>query len=104
MIAEISPFGRRLLEACQALNVDNQNEMAKAIGVSPGMFTKYKAGEKLPSMQTAIEIAVKTGVTVEWLVTGRGPKYPVDSENYIDISELPHEKKATARAIVDAVR
>lgn len=92
------------MEACRSLDASSQKEMAKALGVSEGMFTSYKNGEKLPSMAKAIEIAEKTGVTVEWLLTGRGAKHPIDDSNYIDISELPNDKKKTARAVVDAVR
>ena len=99
-----SQFGRRLLEACQSLGVESQKDMVKALGVSPGMFTCYKNGEKMPSMSKAVEIAEKTGVTVEWLLTGREPKHPIDPDNYIDISDLTVDKKATARAVVDAVR
>ena len=71
-------FSRRFREAC--LNNSDlstrQIALGKALGVSGAMVSKYRAGEKLPSMATAIRIADKCGVCVEWLLTGRGTKTP----------------------------
>ena len=41
-----------------------------------------KAAKKYPELETVVEIAVKLGVSVEWLLSERGPKFvpPVDKD------------------------
>lgn len=71
-------FGERIKEiisssvyAGHALHV-----IAKRWGVSPAMISYYKSGEKLPSMKSAMRIAMDSGFCVEYILTGRGPKHP----------------------------
>ena len=68
-------FSLALLEAVPKLPETN-NELGKIFGKSGPMITYYRQGQKLPAMETAQVIAKRCGVCVEWLLTGRGPKYP----------------------------
>lgn len=71
-------FALRFQEACFDASLPMaQNELGKHFGVSGTMAWNYLNGEKLPSMKNACAIATDLGVNVEWLLTGRGTKYPV---------------------------
>lgn len=73
-------FAARFKEACEnnPKLPKPQNALGKVLGVSGPMVSNYRKGEKLPSMPTAIDISIACGVCVEWLLTGRGAKYPGD--------------------------
>jgi len=71
-----------------------QKELAKWLDYSQPMINYWLNGEKLPSMDTAIKIANKFGVCVEWLITGKGSVRPDDRVNLqrvIDITDLSDE-------------
>jgi len=100
-------FAKRFVEACEDAGLPSQqNALGKSLGVSGPMAWNYKNGVKIPSMGTAIRIADKTGVCVEWLLTGRGPKYPGLKEaakDWLDISQLPTDSKAAIRAVLHSL-
>lgn len=56
-----------------------QNDLGKVMSVSGAMISFYRSGEKLPAMTTAIRIAMICGVSVEWLLTGRGDMRPAEA-------------------------
>lgn len=53
-----------------------QQEVAKIFKVGQSAVTKWKTGKDTPSLPRAVDMAVQHGVCVEWLLTGRGPKFP----------------------------
>ena len=97
-------FAKRFVLACKEANLpDGQKDLGKCFGVSGPMICGYRSGDKMPSMGTAIVIAEKTGVTVEWLLTGRGKKYPETStvDDYTD--KLAAQLQSLQKADRDAV-
>lgn len=44
--------------------------------MSQGSVGPWYRGDSLPELRTALDLALRTGVCVEWLLTGRGPMYP----------------------------
>ena len=71
-----------------------QKELAKWLDYSQPMINYWLNGEKLPSMDTAIKIANKFGVCVEWLITGKGEKRPgegINLQRVLDINDLSNE-------------
>ena len=101
-----SGFSERFREACQDAKVTTTMEgMGRFFGVSKAMAWNYYKGIKLPSMEKAIEIAEKLGVCVEWLLTGRGPKYPPKPpDETIDISEISPEMREGLRTLIDSMK
>lgn len=80
-------FAMRFREACQGAGLDmRQKALGKAFGVSGTTAWNMLNGTKMPSMPTAARIARRTGVCVEWLLTGRGPKHPLPDEQYVDLA------------------
>ena len=99
-------FGARFGQACREANLsDTQADLAKIFMVSAAMISYYKTGKKLPSMETALLIATKTGVCVEWLLSGRGPKHPppsVESSDWLDLRGVDDAVKFALQAAAKA--
>lgn len=75
-------FSRRLQGVIKEKGYSEKREsLAKIFDTSPAMAQYYWSGTKMPSMQRAISICCKIGVNVEWLLTGRGPKYPAPDDS-----------------------
>ena len=70
-----SEYAERFKSICKESDAQKtQKELAKWLDYSQPMINYWINGEKLPSMDTAIKIADKFGVCVEWLMTGKGSK------------------------------
>lgn len=57
-----------------------QKAAAALVGIAQPSVNKWAKG-KLPILEHVIILATKLGVSVEWLLTERGPKHPLDSES-----------------------
>ncbi|MBW3513228.1 helix-turn-helix domain-containing protein [Shewanella sp. NKUCC01_JLK] len=69
---EVGTLADRISEA---IGKNSIREFAIKIGVSEGTLRNLiKGGE--PKLDTAIRIAEEAGVSIRWLATGNGPKYP----------------------------
>lgn len=99
-------FAQRLRQACLESGLAlKQKELGKAFGVSGTMVWNYLHGEKLPGMTNARVIAMKLGVCVEWLLTGRGPQRPGDMpEGCLDISPLSPDAQEALRTMARLLR
>lgn len=68
-------FAARFKELCEDKGVPWKNQdVGKFIGKTTTTAWNYMNGVKLPSMDNAIDLAKRFDCTVEWLLTGRGPK------------------------------
>lgn len=66
----------RIKEAMNEAGMDSTSiAMAKLCKISPPSVNGWKHG-KGPSRENLRLIAIATGFCVEWLETGRGPRYP----------------------------
>lgn len=63
-----------------------QKALAALIHVSQPSANKWANG-KLPELSHVVELAQKLDVCVEWLLTGRGEKFPSDASHFL-VSEL----------------
>lgn len=58
--------------------------------LSPPVIKKYVVNDSTPNVERLVAIAEAAGVTVEWLATGKGPKYPnrvVESDHQHQVTE-----------------
>lgn len=81
-------FGERFTEAVKLRNLHykNNKDLGRMIGVSGTMANNYLNGVKLPSMETAIKIAVLLGVDVNWLLTGQSTgNQSIENEKLSDL-------------------
>jgi transcriptional regulator with XRE-family HTH domain len=54
-----------------------QKELAAAIGVAESAIVNYKRG-RVPKAEELLKIAQHFGVTVDWLLTGKGPRTTIE--------------------------
>lgn len=90
---------------CKEANAPGrQKELAAWLEVSQPTVSDYKNAKLLPSMDKAIQMAEKLGCNVEWLLTGRGEKYPVNkSELLLDISRLSEKDRDIVKSLVKSL-
>ncbi|MCU8068186.1 XRE family transcriptional regulator [Shewanella sp. SM32] len=70
---ELGRFGERVREV---VGSNSARSFARTLNISDNILRKYMDGISDPSRTNLIAIAEAGGVTVEWLATGKGPKYP----------------------------
>lgn len=71
---------RAIASAPKSALPTTQNGIATKLDMSQGSVRRWFTGEGLPELATAIDLAQRTGVCVEWLLTGRGDMYPHGSQ------------------------
>ena len=67
--------GNRLREA--EAHFKNRARAAETAGVSKSTFQRWENGESDPSFSGLARIAAETGVSLDWLATGKGDMYGV---------------------------
>lgn len=71
---------------CDRLSLVIGNESVRSFALranlSPPVIKKYVENDSTPNVERLIAIAEAGGVTVEWLATGKGAKYPNEVEQH----------------------
>lgn len=67
-------FSKRLTELRKSLHY-SRSKMATLFRVALVTYRRYEQGLMLPSFFSLYDVAVKLGVSLDWLVCGRGPVY-----------------------------
>ena len=97
-------FGQRFRLACESARPrlpEAPKELCLKFGVNPTTIGNWQHGDKLPSTENAILIAMVTKVSFDWLMTGRGEMKPgAVASGTLDISHLSRESQAAIRALV----
>lgn len=65
----MSDFAKRLR---QLRGSRPREEFAKLLGINPRSLVNYEQGERLPKIDVAELICSKTGVSTDWLISGKG--------------------------------
>lgn len=66
-----SEIGKRIKEAIKRARIA-QKVLATSVGVAESTITGYIGGRNEPSFSTLVKIAELTGVSTDWLLTGKG--------------------------------
>jgi len=61
-------------------SIDKKRHLSAIASVTERHAGNYLTGEKLPTMEGMIDMAIQLGVALEWLATGRGPMLPASTE------------------------
>ncbi|MBH9725141.1 helix-turn-helix transcriptional regulator [Burkholderia contaminans] len=86
---------RDLLLAHPNYGERGQSKLSRDTGVPQPTISRILRGGSVPELETLAALAIPFGVTCEWLLTERGPKFV--AELY---ASQPHERVAdTARAL-----
>jgi transcriptional regulator with XRE-family HTH domain len=103
-----SDFYGRVVEAFDSAGLDHsQSAIARQLGLGQSAVAKWAHGNGYPTLRKCIQIAVLTGVGIEWLMTGRGSKKEQTAMDALtqrlleEWAKLPADKK---RATLDFVR
>jgi transcriptional regulator with XRE-family HTH domain len=83
------PMSCRIRRARVAAGL-TQSELARRLGIQRSAVTQWeRTGGTSPSLGHLASIACETGVTFEWLATGRGAAQPEEGE--FDIALVPDD-------------
>lgn len=93
-------FARRLVLALDhawvsTKPIDRKRFLAHIASVSERHAGNYLAGEKLPTPEGMIDLAIRLGVAWDWLATGRGLMLPTNftTEEVLTIQALSAEDR-----------
>jgi hypothetical protein len=67
-----------LMQAHQLYRGRGQSALARTTGVPQPTINRILGNKSIPEMATVVKLAEAFGVTCEWLLTGRGPKFIAD--------------------------
>lgn len=77
--------------------------LGKAIGISGPQVCAARNGDTIPERPTLVAFCRLTGVSMEWLQTGVGPKYPVPDRAHA-VDALPPVARNSNPALVAELR
>jgi transcriptional regulator with XRE-family HTH domain len=66
----------------------NQGEMGKLLGLDQGTVSKMERDETEPTAKTLRMLREIFGVTIDWILTGVGTKYPLPTDTEEEILEI----------------
>jgi transcriptional regulator with XRE-family HTH domain len=91
---EISGTGDRFRRIAELLFDGNKSELARALSMKPGSFTKYLRGKRRPGAKILKRLTLM-GVNINWFLTGEGPLLVPDSSrsssSSMSVSELQND-------------
>lgn len=74
MGADKKAIGFRIRELRYRVLKTNQADLGEALGgLKKSMISAYETGDSSPSPETLAQIAELAGVTLDWLIAGKGP-------------------------------
>lgn len=95
----------RFRAACEDARLETTQEaLAKTFHVSTTTIFSWRNGDKLPDMENAIEVSVKLGICVEWLLTGRGAKRPMPAPEFLELAQFLSTLPPQTFGIIDKAR
>jgi transcriptional regulator with XRE-family HTH domain len=105
--AKAEDFSKRFNELLAERGWDSlpDIELSKKLRRSNTTVWNWKNGIKLPSLDTAIDLAIFFDVCVDWLLTGRGDKHPgassgsSDENDVLILSRLADSDKGHLKAL-----
>lgn len=94
-VTESDTFQERLRDL---VGLEKSISFARRCGFSDSLLGAYIRGEKKPGFDNLVTITKVTGVTIDWLATGREPKYRKDVAAALRRPEAPEAAPDQASA------
>ena len=69
-VSSFETIGKRLLATRLALGVESQIEFAAMAGISPQALNNYERGRSRPSLEIALALCDRFGLTLDWIYRG----------------------------------
>lgn len=86
---------RRLLRARRALGIEDQNEFGEAAGLSQSLYNKFELGRRLLTLQAAMKLCHRYGLTLDYLYRGDPSGLPYKLHNDIRSQQVPASQKSS---------
>lgn len=96
-------FGVRLIEAIANKKI-TQGELARRLGTSPSLVSRWRNEEVLPGSNNYKKLATILNVSVEWLMTGQQSQRPDKTNSIADIDNNQESEKMLERELLFAQR
>lgn len=96
-------FAKRLLEA---FNNISPAEIARRLKTSDATVSYYLKQSRLPISEMLIQIYKATGISLNWLLLGKGRKYVEYEQGFSDseLAEIEAMAKASGRTVQEELR
>lgn len=91
-------FPERVREVLESAGV-NQSQAMRKLGTAYTTVTKWVNGKGTPSIANIVPLAELGGVHIEWLITGKGPKYVDKALNAADETTERERQERYQRAV-----
>ena len=100
----MSDFSRRLRSEIEYIGL-NQKEFAAKAGIKKRALDAYlRTQQSMPPADTAVKIASALGLSVEYLVTGKEYRQPVDVSGYLRFRDILDDLLMLPDEILDPVK
>lgn len=99
---ELEKFSNRLSEIMQKYDL-LQSDIAKILGVSEPMVTKYMKGKNIPSPDKIFILSEKFNLNPSWLMGYDVPMYNLPEELDVDLVEIPILGSIPAGTPIEAI-
>ncbi len=104
-----SEFWNRLVEAFTDAGLDHsQTAIARQLGIAQSAVAKWANGSGYPHLRKCLYIAEMTGVSADWLLTGRGNKKQgdghMDESTQALLAQWAELPASTKREVLEFVR
>jgi len=86
-----SIFSSRIVELRRLLNYSTK-KMSECLSASSTSYLRYEQGKTLPGFSGLFSIAEKLGISLDWLICGKGPVYYKEKEKTDQVEERAVEK------------
>ena len=97
------------LRSLRKKNDWSQGQLAQKINIEEQRISKYERGLSAPSLDILVDIAHAFGVSLDYLLTGKGKSYGADKvknpqliEKIEEVDELPGEYQQTLISVLDS--
>ncbi len=97
------------LRSLRKKNDWSQGQLAQKINIEEQRISKYERGLSAPSLDILVDIAHAFGVSLDYLLTGKGKSYSADNvknpqliEKIEEVDELPGEYQQTLISVLDS--
>ena len=67
--------------------ISDKKDFAGKIGVSPSMVTEISKGRSSVGLTAIQNIVLEFGVSADWVLTGRGDVFSLESEKVVDMQK-----------------
>ncbi len=78
--------------------------MARLLGITQSTYQRYEYGDHAPSPFTMNLYVKEFGISLEWLILGRGPKYFGDIRNALEKVKKLEKENESLKQELDALK